>query len=246
MLSAMETSASPSRTGRKLRNTAAALLAAAALGAPRAALAEDVAVKIRWIQPDGVEATGWVAHIGTRPGDYFQEIDLGQVEPNYVGRRRALLVLDSMTSYVVALSAYNAAGESPLSNEIVIEAAEVCEPQACDDGNPCTADLCEDNACASVALQNGTTCLDGDAFGACVAGACQPAACIADEDCFAATDCAEPACVGNFGCMAVLKPDGTRCDDGLAWTKKDRCDAGVCVGKKRKGLRGKQRPRSAS
>lgn len=238
----METTAPTSRTGKPLRHAATALLAALALGAPRAALAEEVSVRIRWLQPEGVEAVGWVAHIGTETGVYLQEIDLGTVEPNSSGRRKAYLALDSMTSYVVALSAYNAAGESPLSNEIAIAAAEVCDPQACDDGNPCTSDACEGSACTNVALDDGTTCLDGDAFGQCVAGACQPAACIADEDCFAATDCAEPACVEGIGCMAVLQPNGTPCDDGLAWTKKDRCEAGMCIGKKRKGLRGKRRP----
>jgi len=238
----METTAPASRTGKLLRHATAALLAALALVAPGTVLAEDVSVKIRWDQPEGEEALGWVAHIGTEPGVYLQEIDLGMVEPNSIGRRRAYLTLDSMTSYVVALSAYNAAGESPLSNEITIAAAEVCDPQACDDGNPCTTDSCEGSACTNVALDDGTTCLDGDAFGQCVAGACEPAACVADEDCFAATDCAEPACVEGIGCMAVLQPNGTRCDDGLAWTKKDRCDAGVCVGKKRKGMRGKRPP----
>jgi hypothetical protein len=238
----METTALASNTDKLLRHAVAALLAALALAAPRAGFAENVDVRIRWLQPEGVEPTGWVAHIGTEPGVYVQEIDLGAVQPNSTGRRTAYLALDSMTDYVVALSAYNAAGESPLSNEIAIAAAEVCEPAACDDGNPCTADTCEANACANVALEDGTTCLDGDAFGQCAAGVCEPAACIADEDCFAATDCAQPACVEGIGCMAVLQPDGTRCDDGLAWTKKDRCDAGVCIGKKRKGLRGKRRP----
>ena len=238
----METTAPATRNGKSLRHAAAALLAALALGAPRGALAEDVTVRIRWLQPEGVEAVGWVAHIGTEPGVYVQEIDLGPVEPASSGRRKAYLALDTMTSYVVALSAYNAAGESPLSNEISIAATEICDPQACDDGDPCTADSCEGNACANVALDDGTACLNGDVFGQCVAGACEPAACVANEDCFAATDCAEPACVTDFGCMAVLQPDGTHCDDGLAWTKKDHCQAGVCIGKKRKGMRGKRAP----
>ena len=139
---------------------------------------------------------------------------------------------------MVALSAYNVVGESPLSNEIALAAAG-CDPLGCDDGNPCTADSCDGDVCVNDPVDSGTSCLDGEIIGQCAAGSCQALACIADENCGTATDCAAPVCVPSVGCMAVLQPDKTRCDDGLAWTKKDRCQAGICVGKKRKGLRGK-------
>jgi hypothetical protein len=240
----METSARASRTGSNARKLAAALLGALALGAPGTALAEDVTVQLRWLQPEGEQPEGWVAHIGTEPGVYTLEIDLGSPAASSHGMRKAPLIVDSLTSYVVALSAYNEAGESPLSNEIALAPA-TCAEAGCDDGNPCTADSCEGEVCENVALDDGTACQDVEIIGQCVAGGCQPLACISDQDCGTATGCAAPTCVPSVGCMAVLQPDKTRCDDGLAWTKKDRCDAGVCVGKKRKGLRGK-RPRNAS
>jgi hypothetical protein len=240
----MDATAPVSPTGRKLRNTAAALLAAAALGAPGVAAAADQAVEIRWTQPAGEDAEGYVAHLGTQSGNYAQEVDLGAVDPDNQGVHHAYVIVDTDLSWVVALSAYNAAGESPLSNEIALAPA-ACTEAGCDDDNPCTADSCDGAVCANDLVENGTSCLDGEVIGQCLGGSCEPVACISDADCGAATGCAAPVCVPSFGCMAILQPDKTRCDDGLAWTKKDRCDAGMCVGKKRKGLRGK-RPRSSS
>jgi hypothetical protein len=241
----METTASSPLGGSTRRNAAAALLVVLALAAPRAAFAEDVTVQLRWLQPTGVDADGWVAHIGTEPGVYTQEIDLGAPRPSSGGMRKAPLVVDSLTSYVVALSAYNDVGESVLSNEIQLSAGAACDEQSCDDGEPCTVDSCNGEICENVALDDGTACQAQDVIGQCVDGGCQPLACIADEDCGAATECAAPTCVTEFGCMAVFAPDRTRCDDGLAWTKKDRCQSGLCIGKMRKGLRGK-RPGSSS
>ena len=238
MLSAMDTTFRASRTGRTLRNAPAALLAALALAAPRAAQAADHAVEIHWVQPAGEAADGFVAHLGTQPSVYSQEVDLGDVQPDDQGQRHAYVIVDTDLSWVVALSAYNVVGESPLSNEIALAAAG-CDPLGCDDGNPCTTDSCDGDVCVSDPVDSGTSCLDGEIIGQCAAGSCQPLACIADENCGTATDCAAPVCVPSVGCMAVLQPDKTRCDDGLAWTKKDRCQAGICVGKKRKGLRGK-------
>ena len=31
-------------------------------------------------------------------------------------------------------------------------------------------------------------------------------------------------------CVYNEKSDGTSCDDGVAWTKDDRCQRGICVG----------------
>ena len=238
----MDTTRLDPRTRRILRNAAAALLATA-VAAPHAAEAAEQEVGIHWVQPAGEEADGFVAHLGTQPSVYTQEVDLGEVEPDNQGVRHAYVIVDTDVSWVVALSAYNVVGESPLSNEIAL-AAPACVPADCDDGNPCTADSCDGDACAHENEANGSACLDGEILGQCLAGTCQALACVVTEDCGVATDCAAPACVPTVGCMVALQPNKTRCDDGLAWTKKDRCQDGICVGKKRKGLRGK-RPRSA-
>ncbi len=50
-------------------------------------------------------------------------------------------MLAAERDYYIAVSAYSAAGESGLSNEIRVEAS-ACDPTACNDGAVCTADEC--------------------------------------------------------------------------------------------------------
>jgi hypothetical protein len=72
----------------------------------------------------------------------------------------------------------------------------------CDDGDVCNgAESCE----------QGRVCLGGVPL-----------------DCGAPTQCAEPACDAQQGCLSVARPDGTPCDDGRADTLGDRCFSGVC------------------
>jgi hypothetical protein len=86
--------------------------------------------------------------------------------------------------------------------------------------------------CTNPSLPDGTPCNDGSACTtgeACHAGACgQPTttvACTASDQCHKAGVC-DPA-TGN--CSNPQKPDGTACDDGLACTSLDECQAGVCT-----------------
>jgi hypothetical protein len=245
--------------GSHVRARAAALLGATALLAAAPAGAEPRVVEIRWVQPDGAEPTGFSAHVGPAPGSYEQEIDLGPASADPDGVRRGELVLDDASAWAVALHAYNDVGASALSNEIVV-AALACAPEACEDGEACTADDCDASGCIHDPLPDGTACSGSLGDGLCVAGVCEPLQCAADgdcddgdacngaeacsggsclagdvPDCGAPTACATPACDPAQGCIAVLAPDGWACDDGNRRTSRDRCLAGVCVGTPKSG-----------
>ena len=110
----------------------------------------------------------------------------------------------------------------------------------CDDGNPCTKDICvaatgqcaQDksaaNGLACSADDNGCTQNDVCADGVCKVGTA--------VDCsFQADACNTAACkssgISSFLCKKSPKGTGTACDDGLYCTTGDACDAtGKCVG----------------
>ena len=74
---------------------------------------------------------------------------------------------------------------------------------SCDDGNPCTIDVCGASGCEHTPV----VC-------AGAAGACQDA----------------PTCDPETGaCMPHPKADGVSCDDGDACTMNDVCNAGACT-----------------
>jgi outer membrane protein assembly factor BamB len=77
--------------------------------------------------------------------------------------------------------------------------------RTCDDGNPCTTDRCRPmEGCDNDALADGTPCDDG-------------------ELCTTADICL-------FGrCRGVSVPEGTVCDDGDPCSKADRCLDGACL-----------------
>ena len=105
------------------------------------------------------------------------------------------------------------------------------KPVACDDGNPCTVDLCatQTGACATL-LDNDGKCSDGDP---CTTGdGCVDGKCVAKAlACQDGNDCTIDACDGQGGCKHVLVP-GKDCDDGDPCSHTDRCDGGgACAGK---------------
>lgn len=98
----------------------------------------------------------------------------------------------------------------------------------CDDGNPCTADLCADSGCVHLPVPDGTPCDDGDAcngLSACLGGSCEPAAPLR---CVSADPCMVGRCDPAQGCLFTALPDGTSCDDGDACNGREVCRAGRC------------------
>jgi K319L-like, PKD domain len=115
------------RRHQTYRRLAGVLLAAATGVAARPCCAYDV--MLRWTTP--ANATGYRLHIGSRSGSYAQDKDLGLLPGS---------TFDGVVHYVysgmpflateyVAVTAYNAGGESTYSNEKVFNYAVVTPPQ---------------------------------------------------------------------------------------------------------------------
>jgi hypothetical protein len=222
--------------------------------APHAAAAYERVHTLRWTQPEGEPATGYAAALGSQSGQYGETRDLGPVEAGSDGVHRADLVLDSFQEYYVVVTAYNEAGASPHSNEVVVAKA-ACDATFCEDGNACTSDACGEAGCTHETLPDGSACALAAGSGLCVAGSCRAVECLGDGDCSDGNACSgvevcaggrceagpAPSCGGEtactvsgcdpaLGCVTESKPDGTACDDGDVSTTGDRCTAGVCAG----------------
>ncbi len=104
-------------------------------------------------------------------------------------------------------------------------------PITCDDHNPCTADTCSGNGeCVNAPLDGGAgSCEDGSACtvgdhcdaGVCVAGV--GPSCVDDGN-----PCTIETCEPGQGCVTILAPDLTSCEDGNACSSGDVCMAGKC------------------
>ncbi len=98
----------------------------------------------------------------------------------------------------------------------------------CDDGNPCTVDLCDVQGACQFVSGDGGPCFDGDLCtvgDACVLGVCAPgvlAVCADDNPC--TTD----SCGSATGQCAFI-PNTAACSDGNACTVGDACQAGQCA-----------------
>ena len=111
---------------------------------------------------------------------------------------------------------------------IALLPAETCLTNAdCDDGNPCTQDVClpATGRCQSTPVPDGQACDDGNP---CTTGnTCQNGSCGAPVVCGGGTPCAPNVCDPATG-ACVSQPTG--CDDANACTQ-DSCDAasGQCA-----------------
>ncbi|MFH1530640.1 MAG: hypothetical protein ABIK09_07890 [Pseudomonadota bacterium] len=139
---------------------------------------------------------------------------------------------DSCVSGVGCAFAFNSV---PCDDGLVCTVGDLCvsgtcvgpEPKGCDDGDPCTDDVCVPGlGCFS--FFNAASCDDGDACTTgdhCQVGVCTP---LGGLDCDDGSDCTEDSCDPGAGCVnaALAGP----CDDGDACTLGDQCYAGDCVG----------------
>jgi hypothetical protein len=134
-----------------------------------------------------------------------------------------------------------------------VEGCDPGVPLDCDDGNPCTDDLC-DPVLGCVHVNNTAPCDDGDLCtsgdqcqgGTCVGlpvacndgslcngietcdpgtGACLPGTSLVCDD---GNECTDDSCDPLLGC--VFANNTAPCDDGDACTTSDTCQAGVCSG----------------
>jgi hypothetical protein len=112
--------------------------------------------------------------------------------------------------------------------------AGACSAEAlgCDDGNPCTLDGCDPGAGCTHDATDGASCEAGDLCfvgdvcdgDTCVEGD-SPIMCVADDN-----PCTFDTCVPAAGCVHQMTEDP--CDDGIACTVNDTCNATVCIGTK--------------
>ncbi|MSP90946.1 MAG: hypothetical protein EXR79_03945, partial [Myxococcales bacterium] len=100
----------------------------------------------------------------------------------------------------------------------------------CDDGNPCTIDVCNKaKGGCSVVLDDNLTCDDGDPCStkdACKDGTCKGSV----LDCNDGNSCSIDNCDGKGGCKNVVI-ENKDCQDGDACTTGDTCIGGKCIGK---------------
>jgi len=112
------------------------------------------------------------------------------------------------------------------------EGCNTCVTDAdCDDGNPCTFNLCLSEECHYPNVPENTACSDGDLCTVddkCEAGQCVGTA----RDCSGFDgQCTQGNCDPQTGeCGAENRQDGTTCDDQSLCTTDDACAAGVCTG----------------
>jgi len=126
-----------------------------------------------------------------------------------------------------------------------------CTPAQCQDGNPCTQDVCNNqNQCVHPPATDGTACDDGSACTlvdtcssgicggafncddgiACTVDSCAGGTCTHGGDnsiCADASACTVNTCDAVFGCQTTNAADGTTCDDdnnGVSGV----CQNGVC------------------
>lgn len=110
----------------------------------------------------------------------------------------------------------------------------------CDDGNQCTADLCNPALGCYQQELDGQACEDGDSCTAgdkCAQGACQPGG---PKNCSDGVECTADYCAPDGQCGHV--PTDILCDDGLACTN-DKCDAlAGCINYQNHGVCKDQKP----
>jgi elongation factor P hydroxylase len=137
---------------------------------------------------------------------------------------------------------------TPVNTEVAAQTAGDCKKAVCDgngavvevddggdlppdDGDACTAEVCDAGAPAHPPKADGAACDDGDActvadtcqVGACTSGA--PVVCAALDQCHEQGTC-DPA---TGICDNPTKAEGAACDDGEACTLADTCQAGACT-----------------
>ncbi|MCB9654998.1 MAG: hypothetical protein H6729_12800 [Deltaproteobacteria bacterium] len=119
-------------------------------------------------------------------------------------------ILNATCSQGVCLGASRVCDDgSPCTTDVCRQSDGEClflpDDTPCDDANPCTVDRCDEQGCHNDALNSGTPCDDEDS-------------CTFQDACFAGK------CVGNG------LPDGSSCDDKDSCTQDDVCLGGICGG----------------
>jgi hypothetical protein len=99
----------------------------------------------------------------------------------------------------------------------------------CDDGKPCTLDVCQDETCVHLPGElDGTVCKPNSACaadGVCVGDTCESTA---DITCNDNNICTDDSCDDATGC--IYTPNTASCDDEDDCTEEDLCASSTCTG----------------
>ncbi len=86
--------------------------------APPGQAARDV--ELRWIVPAGDTVDGYKVYLALQPGTHQPALDIGSQVPDQNGIASAMIRIGSDVDYYASMTAYNSAGESVKSNEILL------------------------------------------------------------------------------------------------------------------------------
>ncbi|MCC6767029.1 MAG: DNRLRE domain-containing protein, partial [Deltaproteobacteria bacterium] len=170
----------------------------------------------------------------TASNDQVNYVSLEDIHPAQLVKRPKLTV--DFTPPPCSTNADCADANFCTTNEQCIAGACVVTPVSCDDGDPCTDDICD---CASGCV-NANICNDGFT---CTTDICDPGTleCTnVKNDAVCNGQCSDGYCDADpdsttvdpvTGCeITSTDPDGSACDDGEACTTTDECTGGVCGG----------------
>ncbi|MFQ5414815.1 MAG: M12 family metallo-peptidase, partial [Phycisphaerae bacterium] len=139
---------------------------------------------------------------------------------------------------LIRVGGFNGATGSGTLN-LTLDCGATCTPPDCNDGNPCTQDICNAGQCTHPPMPAGTACgspgnSDCDNPDTCDgAGNCQannePNGAPCPDD---GNQCTDDVC-GAGACTHPNAPNGTPCNDGLFCTVGDACTGGACGGQPR-------------
>ena len=126
--------------------------------------------------------------------------------------------------------------EADVEAEAEADAVACSDPEACDDGNPCTSDGCDGDAgvCSHTPISDGTACDDDDPCNGtelgCLAGVCRPGTDVLGEGASCADDMfcnGAEVCSAGGRCVDVAPPCGPMVTNGCRRTgcdeEFDRC-----------------------
>jgi hypothetical protein len=179
---------------------------------------------------------GWMVkdQSETATNDQINYVSLEDIHPAQLAKRPRLTV--DFTPPPCTVDADCADTNFCTTAEQCVMGVCVVTPVDCDDGNPCTDDVCDcSSGCINANICNdGFTCTtdtcDPDTLActntpndAVCSGQCSTGTCLADPD-----DTVEDPVTGCI--PATTSPDGTPCADGDACTSSDQCTGGVCGG----------------
>lgn len=100
-------------------------------------------------------------------------------------------------------------------------------PQVCDDGKPCTDDICN----STLGCQTTNNTAPCSPTGICEIGVCTAGACVTTGQigCNDGNPCTTDSCDTSLGCVTTNVGDGVKCADGNACVTDSLCAAGQCA-----------------